>query len=421
MTGAAARTAPTARREWQVSDHARVRTLLAERRAGHTLPQGLYLDADAFAFDLEAIFERTWLLIGFEAELPKPGSHLALTVGRAPIVVTRARDGRLHGFHNTCRHRGSRIVADGKGASARLVCPYHRWTYELSGELVSAARMGEAFQPCDHGLKPIRVETCAGGVYVSISDDAPPFETFRSTLAPLLAPHRLHDAKLAHEVQFVERANWKLAMENARECYHCATSHPELSLTFPTGVSANFDYGEDARRQAAYNARMETLGLGVGPAEEAWWQVIRFPLNEGCQSMTMDGKTAVQRLMVEAGGGDIGSLRWAIEPNGFVHATADFLFMFNVMPLAPRETLVTGKWLVHKDAEEGVDYDLGHLTELWNRTNQQDLALVENNQLGVESPGYTPGPYCADAEALTMRFTDWYCAAAAAYLENRHG
>jgi Rieske 2Fe-2S family protein len=404
-----------------VSDHARVRALLAERRAGHTLPQGLYLGADAFAFDLEAIFERSWLLIGFEAELPKPGSYMALSVGRAPIVVTRARDGRLHGFHNTCRHRGSRVVAEGKGAAARLVCPYHRWTYELSGELVSAPRMGEAFEACDHGLKPIRVETCAGGVYVCVADDAPPFETFRDTLAPLLAPHRLEDAKLAHEVQFVERANWKLAMENARECYHCAASHPELALTFPTGVSANFDYGEDARRQEAYNARMASVGLGVGPAEEAWWQVIRFPLSEGCQSMTMDGRTAVRRLMVEAGGGDIGSLRWAIEPNGFVHATADFLFMFNVMPLAPRKTLVTGKWLVHKDAVEGVDYDLTHLTELWNRTNQQDLALVENNQLGVESPGYTPGPYCADAEALTMRFTDWYCAAAGAYLEARHG
>jgi Rieske 2Fe-2S family protein len=95
--------------------------------------------------------------------------------------------------------------------------------------------------------------------------------------------------------------------------------------------------------------------------------------------------------------------------------------MFSALPLSPAETLIVGKWLVHKDAEEGVDYDLAHLTELWNRTNQQDLALVENNQRGVASPGYRPGPYCADAEALTMRFTDWYCARARDYLESAHG
>ncbi len=210
-------------------------------------------------------------------------------------------------------------------------------------------------------------------------------------------------------------------MENARECYHCATGHPELALTFPTGVSGNFDYGEEARRHEAYNARMAAVGLEVGPHEGDWWQAIRFPLNEGCRSMTIDGKTAVRRLMVEAGDGDIGSLRWSIEPHSFVHATADFLFMFSALPLSPNETLIVSKWLVHKDAREGVDYDLAHLTELWNRTNQQDLALVENNQQGVESPGYRPGPYCADAEALTMRFTDWYCAKARDFLERRRG
>jgi Rieske 2Fe-2S family protein len=95
--------------------------------------------------------------------------------------------------------------------------------------------------------------------------------------------------------------------------------------------------------------------------------------------------------------------------------------MFTVMPLSPAETLVTSKWFVREDAEEGVDYDLVHLTDLWNRTNRQDLALVENNQRGVASPGYRPGPYCIDAEALTMRFTDWYCATARTYLESQRG
>ena len=401
-------------------DLARIATWFDERQAGHTLPQALYVEPEALAFDMAAIFERHWILIGFEIEWPKTGAYLACSLGSAPIFVVRGQDGVLRGFHNTCRHRGSRVVAPGRGAAARLVCPYHRWTYDLTGTLVHAARMGDEFDAQTHGLVPIWVETCAGGVYVCLAKQPPPFDTFRAQLAPMLTPHRLHEAKLAHETQFIEKANWKLAMENARECYHCATSHKELALTFPTGVSANFDYGADAARLTAYNARMNGLGLDVGPYEEAWWQAIRFPLNEGCLSMTLDGAPAVKVLMVEDGGGDIGSLRWAIEPHAFVHATADFLFMFSALPLSPSETLVRSKWLVHRDAVEGVDYDLETLTALWNRTNQQDLDLVENNQQGVISPGYQPGPFSAEAEALALRFTDWYCDAARQYLGETH-
>ena len=85
----------------------------------------------------------------------------------------------------------------------------------------------------------------------------------------------------------------------------------------------------------------------------------------------------------------------------------------------PEETVVTSKWLVHKDAVEGVDYTVESLTELWTKTNLQDLDLCENNQRGVNSVGYVPGPYCEEAEALVMRFVDWYCKEARAYLDRQ--
>ncbi len=399
----------------------KIAALLEQRLPGHALPQGLYNDPDAFAFDLEAIYGRSWILIGFEAELPKAGSYLSVMVGRSPIIVTRDRSGAIQAFHNSCRHRGAQILPEGKGTTARLVCPYHRWTYELTGELVHAARMGEDFQPCDHALGKVNLEVCAGVIYVCLGEDPPSFDHFRSVIEPMLAPHRLSEARVAYEATLTEMGNWKLVMENARECYHCPAGHPELSRTFPTGVSANFDYGEDERRHADFNQRMDSFGLPVGPGEESWWQAIRFPLNEGCVSMTMDGGRCVSKLMVAAGEGDVGSLRWALEPHSFVHATGDFLFMFSAMPVAPDETVVTAKWLVHRDAVEGVDYDLERLTELWNVTNLQDRDLVENNQRGVNSLGYRPGPYSPEAELLTQRFTDWYVATAKAYLERLDG
>ena len=121
--------------------------------------------------------------------------------------------------------------------------------------------------------------------------------------------------------------------------------------------------------------------------------------------------------MSDAGGGDTGSMRWALEPNNFCHSTSDYTFAFVAMPVGPMETHVVSKWLVHEDAVEGVDYDLETLTHMWTQTNVQDKDFAENNQLGVLSPGYTPGPYNPEAESLTLRFVDWYCATATAYLD----
>jgi Rieske 2Fe-2S family protein len=162
---------------------------------------------------------------------------------------------------------------------------------------------------------------------------------------------------------------------------------------------------------------MERLGLPVGPVEGSWWQAMRFALNEGCISMTTDGLPAVSKLMCPVGDGDIGSLRWSLEPHSFSHACGDYAFMFSALPLGPCETLVVAKWLVRKDAVEGVDYDVERLTHLWNQTNLQDRDLVETNQRGVNAAGYTPGPYSPEAEALSLRFADWYCETATAFVE----
>ena len=109
--------------------------------------------------------------------------------------------------------------------------------------------MPETFEPADHGLSPIHVEDVGGVLYVCLADDPPDIADFRRQFEPMLAAHNLRDAKVAFESTLVERGNWKLVMENARECYHCATSHPELARSFPTGASAHFDYGEDRRQE----------------------------------------------------------------------------------------------------------------------------------------------------------------------------
>jgi glycine betaine catabolism A len=379
-------------------DLERIETLFGQRREGHTLPQGLYTEPNSFDFDMTAIYGQSWLMAGMECELPKAGSYVSMMVGKWPVIITRDRQGEIRAFHNSCRHRGSMICAVGSGTAPKLVCPYHRWTYDLDGSLFAANRMADDFDKADHGLKPVAVECIAGTIFICLSETPPPIDDFRDKLTAYAAPHHLKDAKLAHESVLVEHANWKLVMENARECYHCGTGHPELSKTFPVGMSKHFDSGHDAR-VLAFEAAMTAYGLPQTPVEGHWWQVARFALNEGCVSISSDGKHLSRKLMCEANEGDIGSMRWAVDPHCFVH-----------------ETHVTGKWYVHKDAVEGVDYDVEKLIALWTTTNLEDKALAENNQVGVNSIGYTPGPYSQEAEMLAQRFTDWYCDKAREYI-----
>ena len=393
----------------------RIRALLDSRQPGCSLPQAFYNDRDIFEFDLEAIHARNWFFVGLEAELPVPGSYLATTIGRSPIVVVRDNDMTLRGFFNSCRHRGAQICADGHGRKGRLVCPYHQWTYRLDGSLLGAPRMHDGFDPASISLVPIQVRTVAGTVYVSLAAQPPAFEAFHDALAPLLAPHHLENAKLAHESTLVERANWKLVMENARECYHCAVRHPGLSVPFPVVRGTWHGESDGVKR---FGARMAAAGLRTGPADGAWWQAARFPLNDGCVSITADGQLSVKKLLCDAAGGDIGSLRWALEAHSFCHAVADYVVLFSAMPTGPEETVVTCKWYVHKDAVEGVDYTLDGLTGLWTETNLEDRDLAENNQRGVNGLGYRPGPYSEIAEQLVHRLVDWYCAQISDHLDD---
>ncbi len=389
----------------------------AARREGHSLPQSLYLEQRAFDFDMEAIYGQSWLMAAFECELPNPGSYLAMAVGNWPIIITRSRDGEIKAFHNSCRHRGSILCQPGSGSASRLVCPYHRWTYDLNGALLAAGRMPDDFRREEHSLKPIAIDCVAGAIFICLAENPPPFSDFAAQFAAYAAPCNFKDAKLAASSVLVEYGNWKLVMENARECYHCATGHPELSKTFPVNMSRHFDSGEHARN-AAFAARMDSLGLAHHAIEGDCWQIARFALNDGCVSISGDGQHLSKKLMCDLDGGDLGSMRWAIDPHIFAHATADHAFVFSCMPIGPAETHAVNKWFVHKDAVEGVDYHLDEMMDLWTRTNDQDKWLVENNQRGVASPAYRPGPYSPDAEMLARHFTDWYCGKARSYIDS---
>ncbi len=396
---------------------------LVERRdPGFSLEGPFYTSPAVFDVDLTAVLARTWLFVATEAELREPGDFVTVEVGSFSVIVLRDDDEVVRALHNVCRHRGARILEERAGSVGNIVCGYHRWTYATDGSLLHAGDQPTGFDKSCFGLKPVHVRVVAGLVFVCLADEPPAdFDQVVATVSPYLVPHQLHRTKVAAQVDLVEEANWKLVMENNRECYHCEGGHPELICTFfPT-----YGYAEDQipdrlrpahdrylRAEAALERLCEERRLPYLPVEDlvgrvSGFRVQREALDGAGESYTLDGRAASGRLLGDLDTPGLGRLSLHTQPNAWFHFLADHAVTFSVLPLSVDRTLVRTTWLVHEDAVEGTDYDLDNLTHVWRETNQQDAVLCARAQLGVSSPGYEPGPY-APSESQVDAFTTWY-------------
>ena len=389
-----------------------VTEMLQQRSRSYSLPQPFYNDNELFQIDMQEIFQKAWLFIGLTCEVPATGNFITVQIGRNPIVVVRDRQGALHAFHNVCRHRGSRVCLAERGATAKLVCPYHQWTYELDGKLLYAgSEMGTDFDMTKFALKEVALKIAGGYIFISLSEQPAPFDDFLHDLETYLQPHDLENARVAAESNVIEKANWKLVIENNRECYHCEVSHPELLNSYLEWDDITDPRAPDEFKQRAARMAAEWESDGIAHKHASYGnanRLDRLPLKEGACSMTMDGSSASKKLLGRIHNPDLGSLHMLHLPNSWNHVMADHAIAFRVLPLGPEETLVTTKWLVHKDAVEGVDYDPENLRKVWDATNAEDRRLVENNQQGINSIAYQPGPYSETYEFGVINFLDWY-------------
>ncbi|MCV6591046.1 MAG: aromatic ring-hydroxylating dioxygenase subunit alpha [Marinobacterium sp.] len=394
-----------------MTSKAKTLELINQRKPRHALSRDLYRDEEVYQQDLDQIWHKEWIFAGHTFEIEKSGEYMTIQVGDYPVVIVRDDSGEVRAFHNACRHRGSRVCAESKGKVAKLVCPYHKWTFGLDGKLLFAANMGEKFNNNDHGLLPVHCEVVNTYIYICVAETAPDFEQFRQDLTPFIAPHSLENCKVAFESNLVEKGNWKLVFENNRECYHCDGNHPELLNSFVENLSVAGVGGDDDPELVAHWDKCEAAGLPsrLVMDENGQYRMTRIPLSANAVSYTMDGKPAVNGRLDGTDVEDIGALLYFNYPSTWNHFLGDHALSFRVLPLSNGETLVTTKWIVPKDAVEGVDYDLKRLTEVWLATNDQDRELVEETFRGVSSPSYVPGPFSDIAENGVCQFVDWYC------------
>jgi anthranilate 1,2-dioxygenase large subunit len=207
------------------------------------VPDWVYTSDEIYDLEVERIFKGpTWNFVGFEAEIPNVGDFRRSFVGPVPVIVSRANDGSIHVMENRCRHRGAEFCRELRGNTPEFMCPYHQWTYDLTGKLIGvpfrrgiqgAGGMPEDFDMAAHGLVALNVTTRGGVIFASFSDTVEPLEEYLSPeiLTDFDAVFDGREIRIMGYWRNLIRGNWKLYHENLKDPYHATLLHTYL-VTF---------------------------------------------------------------------------------------------------------------------------------------------------------------------------------------------
>ncbi len=385
--------------------------LIGKQKKGFALDQAFYQDEEIYRRDIERIYMKAWLYAGHQSELANRGDYLLYNLAGESVIVTRGEDGEIHALLNVCRHRGSRVCLEMKGNSRRLTCPYHGWTYDLDGKLIAAAHMQEGFDKSAYGLKKVHHRIFQGMIFINFSDTPSDFNVVERDLGEYLRPYRLDKAKVARRTNYPMQANWKLAVENYKECYHCGPAHPEYSRAHSLALPEE-RYAEEMQKLLE---KMPACGLKTQEMNKSYLKGDEFgtdrayehyPLLRGHVTGSQDGKP-VAPLLGDIRDYDGGAHDFKIGPVLYALAYCDHVVLYRFTPTSLHTSDCEITWLVNETAEEGKDYDLDKLTWLWDVTTVADKTIIENNQKGVKSRFFEPGPF-STFEHSTQRWVDWY-------------
>lgn len=186
-----------------------------------------YVEPALYERERQAVFARSWQMLGPAAQLAEAGDYLAVEIAGWKVFVIRGRDGELRAFHNVCRHRGARLLPEGTGRCQTLRCPYHLWLYDEQGNLRKAPYFGEdpGFRLEDYPLQPVSLRIWRGLLFVAI-DPAEGLEVQLGALIGEMADVPMETYTATHVERFRFSSNWKIYTDNFVEGYHIPGIHP---------------------------------------------------------------------------------------------------------------------------------------------------------------------------------------------------
>jgi len=340
-----------------------------------------YLDTAIFEAEQSLVLGRTWQFACHGSDVENPGDFVAFEIAGEPLFAVRGQDGEIRTFCNVCMHRGHELV-EGKGTKRQIVCPYHAWSYQLDGTLRQAPHAAgrPGFDAGEICLTEVRTENFAGFIFVNLDDGADPMDDIypgaRDSIIEFLPS--IERMRPIQRREFTAESNWKVAVENYNECYHCKTAHPSFSKGVVLPDSYNIKPEGYCLRHRADSSPTQyyEIDLEASPHAAEYSSFYLWPL-----------------------------FSFQIYPGPILNT-------FCWRPAAVDRTPFFRDWYTLDGVESRVVLDVA--AEDAKTTVAEDLDLVRSVQRGLGSRGYRPGPLILDetmglnSEHTIAAIKSWY-------------
>lgn len=234
-------------------------------------------DEAVFAEEMARIFDKCWLYLGHEAELTEPNEFRTRTVAGRNLIFMRDAKGEIGAFINACSHRGATICRQDSGRARSFTCPYHGWTFDTAGKLVTlpeSAKYAPEFDKSDLGLPRVTTASYRGFVFITFNPDPPSLTSYLGEMTTYLdlIPDQAQDPELGMEVlrgtqTYSARCNWKMVVENIGDGAHALVAHRRyLDMMIASGM----DFSASTMMKDQYAHVMEGGHFVMQSSAGAW-------------------------------------------------------------------------------------------------------------------------------------------------------
>lgn len=338
------------------------------------IPAKPYYDPEYFELERQAIFMRSWMVIGHMSEIAEPGSFIRreLEFAKASLLIVHGKDGKVRAFHNVCTHRGTQLVEEESGKAASFLCPYHMWNFGDDGQLRAAPdfeRFSVTKEEC--ALPQVAVDVCAQLIFVNL--DPNPAQGLRDYLGDYAA--ELETLPVAKATTFAEYvydidANWKLTYDNFQENYHLRFIHPS---TGAATISPENQFGYPVKYGFNGPHRTQTIWSAPAPAIKP---IQGFAFGKGARMGMAEGLI----------GGPNDRNYFALFPSFFIIGTPTQHFSHVVYPISATKSrgVIRIYWVGADDSASkrfAREYALASIRDI----HSEDINVITRGQRGLSS------------------------------------
>jgi len=338
-------------------------TVLDDWDLGRSLPSFVYTSEEIFSLELERIFYSKWLAVCHSSQLKNKGDIRVQQIGSKSIVLVRGQDDVIRAFYNVCRHRGARLLGESKNAKV-IQCRYHGWTYRLDGTLAGCPDMQD-YQDFDlekYCLYKVQIDFWGGFVWINLDPHPESLFSYLGDFCDKFQKYKMEELQWVTSVgRYNVKANWKTIMENANECYHCPTVHPETLGPYYRQV---VPYDEESVKGPYVFIVWKEYTKSTGNAVDIATQQL------GGRSLDLDESQSTAMPFP------------TVFPTAQFVITPDWVASFIAWPKKIRETEVLIDLFFRRVPETEEEKEVAKYLDL---VNSQDFAITEVQQEGLNS------------------------------------